>query len=98
MGVFLLSLGAVVLVAMRVLPPSSQLPFGVTATPEPGAVYSDCAKEGGFCRFQGAAHVRYGASGNYHYAKRSNGVSCSNEVFGDPAMGETKTCAYAPSK
>lgn len=75
--------------------PTSELPPGVSAKPLPGANYVMCAREGAFCRFEGEAHVRYGAKGHFRYMTRSDGVSCANDVFGDPAMGEGKTCAYA---
>lgn len=92
--VFLLVLCAVAVLAVQLLPASSRLPFGVSTKPVPGAVYIDCAKEGGYCRFQGKANVRYGAHDDYHYADHTNGVACTNESFSDPAVGSFKTCAY----
>jgi hypothetical protein len=51
-----------------------------------------CANENGFCNFRGTAEVQYGAEGRYIYKTLSNGVSCSNTVFGDPAPGLPKNC------
>src|SRR5262245_40711351 len=45
-----------------------------------------CASEGGMCTFSGTQQVRYGANGAYVYQTLSDGVFCSNSVFGDPAM------------
>jgi hypothetical protein len=36
--------------------------------------------------------VAYGANGGYAYATLGGGTSCSNAVFGDPAVGSAKTC------
>jgi hypothetical protein len=51
-----------------------------------------CANEGGFCKFRGQAEVRYGAEGRYVYKVLTNGASCNNDVFGDPAPGLPKSC------
>jgi parallel beta-helix repeat protein len=53
-----------------------------------------CAYEGGTCNFSGTQQVRYGANGAYVYKTLSNGTSCTNSVFGDPAPGATKRCDY----
>ena len=96
--VFLASLCVASVLLLKLLPPSSRLPLGVTSTPVPGAVYIECGKEGAFCRFQGKANVRYGAHGEYHYADHTDGVSCGNEAFSDPAVGQIKSCAYVLRK
>src|SRR5262245_22410958 len=52
-----------------------------------------CASEGGFCGFTGAKVISYGANGLYYYKIVSDGASCTNSVFGDPAAGTVKSCA-----
>lgn len=98
MAVFLFLLCATVIVVTQFAPSPSDLPAGVSLKPLQGAVYTECAKEGGNCRFSGEASVRYGAQGKFHYLTRSNGVSCGNENFGDPIAGEAKGCAFAATK
>ncbi len=51
-----------------------------------------CASENQFCSFAGTRIVRYGANGQYVYGFYTNGVSCSNAVFGDPIPGVVKQC------
>lgn len=51
-----------------------------------------CAREGGFCRFQGPAVVRYGAGGRFTSRRAFDGVPCTNSVFGDPFPGADKSC------
>lgn len=57
-----------------------------------GGGWQPCAAEGQFCRFQGAATVRYGARGSWETVEGFNGIACNNDVFGDPAPGVPKTC------
>ena len=57
----------------------------------------NCASEGGTCYFSGSAQVRYGIEGKYAYQTLTGPVSCSNGVFGDPAYGYAKSCAYVPA-
>ncbi len=55
-----------------------------------------CASEHQHCNFSGTTRVLYGestASRNV-IRSRSNGVSCSNGIFGDPAPGIVKACWY----
>jgi len=68
----------------------------VTST-TPSVKWTECATEGGTCTFTGARQVRYGAGGSYAYKSGSGAIACNNGVFGDPAYGLTKTCAYAES-
>lgn len=56
-----------------------------------------CASEHEFCTFSGTALVRYGLDGSYAYDTYTDGVSCSNAVFGDPLIGATKQCWYSYS-
>jgi len=51
-----------------------------------------CANEGEYCRFDGNRDIRYGADGRWSNKSARNGISCSNDVFGDPAPGTTKAC------
>lgn len=51
-----------------------------------------CAREGGHCRFQGIANVRYGARGRYVTRPVVDGVPCTSDVFGDPYPGVRKSC------
>jgi hypothetical protein len=51
-----------------------------------------CAREGGFCRFQGPAVVRYGAGGRFTSRRAFDGIPCNNSVFGDPYPGADKIC------
>ena len=51
-----------------------------------------CAQEGGFCRFQGPAVVRYGAGGRFTSRRAFDGIPCTNSVFGDPYPGADKAC------
>ena len=55
--------------------------------------WSVCASEGGLCAFSGTQQVRYGANGSYVYRSLSDGIFCSNSVFGDPAPGAVKQCS-----
>jgi parallel beta-helix repeat protein len=58
------------------------------------AEWTFCAREYGQCAFSGTKEVRYGANGSYFYRTLSNGTACTNDVFGDPALGTWKECAY----
>jgi hypothetical protein len=51
-----------------------------------------CAREGGFCAFEGPAIVRYGAGGRFVSRRAFNGIACNNSVFGDPFVGADKAC------
>lgn len=51
-----------------------------------------CAREGGFCHFEGPAIVRYGAGGRFTTRRAFNGIPCTNDAFGDPARGLDKAC------
>ena len=56
--------------------------------------WTQCAREDEYCRVPGSARVRYGVGNRYVYRNVSGGVQCSYRIFGDPAKGEHKTCAY----
>mgnify|MGYP001361141327 CR=1 FL=1 len=73
-------------------------PAGDSATEGPatsGNNWIQCATEGGTCAFSGTRAVRYGTSSSFNVVTATAGVACSNGVFGDPAVGELKTCWYA---
>jgi len=54
-----------------------------------------CAREGGFCRVPYPTRVIYGVPGrSVERFVRQGGVACSNRVFGDPAYGRPKRCAF----
>ncbi len=57
--------------------------------------WTTCAREGGHCAFTGYRDVRYGTATKYATLGKTDGTPCSNDVFGDPAHGETKSCSYA---
>jgi Flp pilus assembly pilin Flp len=65
-----------------------------SATPVP--TWTTCANENGVCSFSGTALVRYGANGIWVTQTYTNGVSCTNAVFGDPISGVAKTCQVYP--
>ncbi len=54
--------------------------------------YSYCSREYRFCAFHGTRSVASGANGRFVYRTATNGVSCSNSVFGDPIVGVVKAC------
>jgi hypothetical protein len=52
-----------------------------------------CANEGARCEFTGTQQVRYGANGQFTLPRTfTDGVDCSNAVFGDPVFGVVKQC------
>jgi hypothetical protein len=54
-----------------------------------------CAREGEFCRVPYPTRVIYGVPGRgTEIFIREGGVPCSNRVFGDPAPGISKRCAF----
>jgi hypothetical protein len=54
-----------------------------------------CAEENGFCRVPYPTRVVYGVPGRSAARDvRERGIPCSNQVFGDPAPGSPKRCAY----
>jgi hypothetical protein len=52
-----------------------------------------CSAENTLCSFNGSTlTVAYGANGSYHYGTITNGITCNNSNFGDPANGVVKSC------
>lgn len=54
-----------------------------------------CAGEGGYCSFRGTKLVSYGVNGKIVQGLFKGGVSCSNDVFGDPAPYAFKYCSIS---
>ena len=75
---------AVMPVATTTVPPTT------TAT-----TWTQCANEGGTCSVPGTRQVRYGTTDKWVYKTITTSVVCGNGVFGDPAPGVGKTCAYS---
>ena len=48
------------------------------------------------CSFSGTKLVAFGAHGKFTYGVFTNGVACSNAVFGDPIPGVGKFCYVQP--
>jgi hypothetical protein len=65
--------------------------IGAAAAPAP-AQWVECAKEDGFCRFDGKREVAYGSGEKWSVKWATNGVKCANSVFGDPAPQKAKIC------
>jgi hypothetical protein len=60
---------------------------------ESSNVWTDCAREGRRCSFEGRAQVRYGIDGRYVYRDAWGGVNCdSNSFGGDPFPNRPKRC------
>lgn len=53
-----------------------------------------CGSEGQTCVVSSPSTVRFGADGRYAYRNVNGPVYCHDSVFGDPAYGERKQCAY----
>jgi hypothetical protein len=51
-----------------------------------------CAEENQTCTFFGRGTVYYGAGNTWIVQEHTNGVNCSNTVFGDPAKDRVKAC------
>ena len=72
--------------------------LGALLISAPGALAQElvvCAQEQGFCSVPYPTEVIYGVPGRSASRYVSDrGIRCSNEVFGDPAPGAEKACAY----
>lgn len=67
-----------------------------TYTPEPqtvATIWTPCAAENGTCTFSGQALVRYGTETNFVTKTLTGPVECSNNTFGDPIVGQAKSCS-----
>ena len=58
------------------------------------STWTFCAVEDSVCSFSGTRQVRYGIAGQYALLTRTAQTPCSNQVFGDPAVGVDKTCEF----
>ena len=68
-----------------------ELYYGSSGGGPPG--YTFCAWEDERCSFGGVADVAYGANGQFAYRQGiSDGIDCTNAVFGDPIFGVRKAC------
>jgi hypothetical protein len=67
--------------------------------PPPPSDWTFCANEWERCSFTGTQEVRYGANGTFTAPRTfTDGVECTNAVFGDPLPGVLKHCERrAPS-
>jgi hypothetical protein len=65
-----------------------------TATPTEAATasWTECASEGGSCSFSGTRTVKYGTAEQSVTLTLTDGATCNNAVFGDPAVGALKSC------
>jgi subtilisin family serine protease len=68
-----------------------------TPTPSP-ITWTKCADEGQWCNFSGTRDVRYGTDSVFYTKTFTNGVNCTNSVFGDPVYGTVKKCSFGPLK
>ena len=67
-----------------------------TPTPDPNG-WTFCAAEWARCSFTGTQEVRYGAGTTYTAPRTfTDGVDCTNAVFGDPLPGTPKHCDRRP--
>ena len=77
---------------------SACVALGALLISAPGALAQElvvCAQEQGFCSVPYPTEVIYGVPGRSASRYVSGrGIRCSNEVFGDPAPGAEKACAY----
>jgi hypothetical protein len=55
-----------------------------------------CAAEGQICKVSGTRTVAFGADKRFKYRVSKNAVSCTSDIFGDPAVGKVKACYVEP--
>lgn len=60
----------------------------------PTTGWTFCANENQLCSFSGTKEVRFGVDPTYVTGVYTDGVNCSYNVFGDPALNMVKTCSY----
>jgi hypothetical protein len=77
---------------------SASIALGALLISAPAALAQElvvCAQENEFCSVPYPTRVIYGVPGRSTSRYVSGrGIRCSNEVFGDPAPGAGKACAY----
>jgi len=84
--------GQCAVLSVTVVAVQTTTPTTPTTTQTQGWIF--CADEKQPCSFTGSQPVRYGSNGKYYYGTFSNGVNCSNSIFGDPNNGVVKQCSY----
>jgi hypothetical protein len=87
-----IALVAVMALLLGPLPAAAQNQEGSPGARQHRQVF--CAREGGYCRFNGIATVRYGARGRYADRPAVDGIACSSGIFGDPYPGVRKSCFF----
>lgn len=77
--------------------PSCAEKFKLSAVAEPAPIttWTFCANENQKCTFSGTRNVRYGANRIFNTKIFSGSVACTNAIFGDPVLGQVKTCQYS---
>jgi alpha-L-rhamnosidase len=63
-----------------------------TGAPPTVANWTLCSAEAGTCTVTGTHEVAFGASGHYAYRSVTGSTACTNAVFGDPIVGQVKSC------
>lgn len=58
------------------------------------SAWTQCAVENGTCKFTGTRNVKYGTTSAYVIKSFTGSASCNNATFGDPAVGQWKSCWY----
>jgi spore coat protein U-like protein len=64
----------------------------IETIPSTTNAWVQCAAENATCSFNGVMTVAFGANGSYTYATKTNGTTCTDDVFGDPLYGTAKFC------
>lgn len=73
-------------------PPKPTASGSVTVTTD-STTWTQCATEGNRCAFTGTKQVRYGLGSTWTAPRAfTDGVACTNAVFGDPLVGTVKVC------
>ena len=70
----------------------------ILASTDSAAQWVDCAREDGFCKFDGRREVTYGAGKKWVTKVFTGGVPCTNAKFGDPSPGVAKSCKVRVAK
>ncbi len=66
----------------------------ISSSGSSNAGWTFCGNENTQCHFSGSKEVRYGKAADWNSGSYTNGVQCSNSVFGDPLPGTYKECQY----
>ena len=53
-----------------------------------------CASEGNLCNFVGEKLVKYGKDNTWTYGTFTDGVDCSNIIFGDPSTWNNQRMSF----